>query len=90
MHKSISILPILLFYPFKDLLVKEPRPSLIWTDQKTFTVQRVFNHQNDCVYAVNFEDIPEGERTMFVQQHPAASVMVWVNVTDCGKNTIDG
>ena len=69
-----------------EYLSASPRPSVIWTDEKIFTVQRIFNHQNDRLYAVNYDDIPEGERTMFFRQHPA-SVMVWGGVTDCGKKT---
>lgn len=69
-----------------EYLSKSPRPSVIWSDEKIFTVQRVFNHQNDRLCALDFEDIPENKRTMFFRQHPA-SVMVWGGVTDCGKKT---
>ena len=67
-------------------LAKLRRPSIIWSDEKIFTVQRIHNHQNYRLYAVNYEDIPQNERTMFFRQHPA-SVMVWGGVTDCGKKT---
>ena len=66
--------------------IRDPLASTLWTDEKIFTVQRVHNHQNDRLYAVDFESIPVNKRTMFFRHHPA-SVMVWGGVTDCGKKT---
>ena len=60
--------------------------SVIWTDEKLFTVQAVHNHQNDRILAKNIRNIPVNEKTMFRRQKPA-SVMVWAGVTSCGQKT---
>ena len=70
----------------KKLLSGAPRPTVIWTDEKIFTVQRVWNRQNDRIWAVNLEDIPIGDRTQFCRQHPA-HIMVWGGVTCDGRKT---
>ena len=33
------------------------QPSFLWTDEKLFTVQAVYNPQNNRIYAVNKSDI---------------------------------
>ena len=45
-----------------------------------------FNDQNDHLYAVDSDTIPENQKTICFCQHPA-SVMVWGGVMDCGKKT---
>ena len=62
------------------------RISVIWTDEKLFTVEAAFNRQNDRVMAVSIEDVPMDQRTVCRSQG-AASVMVWAGVTSCGKKT---
>ncbi len=59
------------------------QPSIIWTDEKIFTVQAI---HNDCVLAKDINSIPVQERTVFWRQKPA-SVMVWAGVTSCGRKT---
>ena len=70
----------------KKVLSAAPRPSVIWTDEKNFTVERAWNRQNDRIWAHDLEGIPISKRTVFVRQHPA-HVMVWGGVTDCGLKT---
>ena len=62
------------------------RISVIWTDEKLFTVEAAFNRQNDSVLAVSIEDVPIDQRTVCRSQG-AALVMVWAGVTSCGKKT---
>ena len=62
------------------------QPSVLWTDEKLFTVQAVHNSQNDRIYAVNKSDIPLTDRLMF-RRKKHASVMVWAGVTSTGKKT---
>ena len=62
------------------------RISVIWTDEKMFSVEADFNRQNDRVLAVTIDDVPINERSVFRSQG-AASVMVWAGVTSCGKKT---
>ena len=38
------------------------QPPVLWTDEKSFTVQAICNRQDDLIYAVNKEDIPFIER----------------------------
>ena len=70
----------------RKFLKQRPCPEMIWTDEKIFTIERSHNHQNDRLWAVDLEDIPENERSIFVRHHPA-QVMVWGGVTDSGKKT---
>ncbi len=65
----------------RDQLVRAPRPTVIWMDEKIFMVQRAWNRQNDRLYTYNLEDIPVNARTIFVRQHPA-HVMVWAGNCD--------
>ena len=60
--------------------------SVIWTDEKLFTVEADHNRQNDRVLAVTIEDVPINERTV-ARSQGKASVMVWAGVTSCGKKT---
>lgn len=70
----------------KSFLKASPRPDVIWTDEKIFTVEQTHNRQNDRLYCANIEDIPLSLRTCFIRQHPA-SVMVWGGVCDNGLKT---
>lgn len=63
-----------------------PQPSIIWTDEKIFTVEAVHNSHNDRILARDINSIPIEERTVFRRQKPA-SVMVWAGVTSCGRKT---
>ena len=60
--------------------------SIIWTDEKLFTVQAVHNPHNDRIFGQNLENIPINERSMLRRQK-LAFVMVWVCVTSRGKKT---
>ena len=59
---------------------------IIWTDEKVFTVEMAFNHQNDMVLDIRVEDIPIEARTSSRRQNPT-SVMIWAGVTSDGKKT---
>ena len=59
-------------------------PSVVWSDEKVFAVEEKFNQQNDRIYCVTVEDIPDDLRYAERQQSPA-SIMVWACVTSCGK-----
>lgn len=50
--------------------------SIVFSDEKIFTVEEKLNKQNDRIYAVAFEDIPEEIRTVSRFQS-RSSFMVW-------------
>ena len=62
------------------------QPTVLWTDEKLFTVQAVHNAQNDRVWRQSINKIPEKHRISFKRQKPS-SVMVWVGVTSSGHKT---
>ena len=43
---------------------KKSRRKVVFSDEKIFRVEEKMNEQNDCVYGVAFEDIPENLRTV--------------------------
>ena len=59
---------------------------MLWTDEKLFTVQAIYNNQSDRIYAQRKEDTPVNERIAYQLQKPA-SVMVWAGVTSTGEKT---
>ena len=59
---------------------------MLWSDEKLFTVQVMYNHQNDQIYAVNREDIPLNERMSYERQKPL-SVLFLAGVTSAGEIT---
>ena len=61
-------------------------PSIIWTDEKIFTVQMAYNSQNDRILSRNINEVPINKKSVFCRQKPA-SVMVWAGVTSCGRKT---
>jgi len=58
--------------------------SIIWTDEKIFTIESVHNHHNDRILARDINSIPVNQRTIFKWQK-SASVMVWAGVRSCSK-----
>jgi inhibitor of nuclear factor kappa-B kinase subunit alpha len=58
--------------------------SIIFSDEKIFTVEEKLNKQNDRIYAASIEDIPEEMRTVPRFQSPS-SFMVWAAVSAQGK-----
>lgn len=58
--------------------------SILFTDEKIFTVEASFNKQNDRIYARSVADIPSTKRRVIRSHHPA-SVMVWAGVSWMGK-----
>ena len=58
-------------------------PSVVWSDEKVFAVEEKFNQQNDRIYCVTVQDIPDDLRYAERQQSPA-SIMVWA----CGLATM--
>lgn len=58
--------------------------SIVFSDEKIFTVEEKLNKQNDRIYAASVEDIPEEMRTVPHFQSPS-SFMVWAAVSAQGK-----
>jgi inhibitor of nuclear factor kappa-B kinase subunit alpha len=58
--------------------------SIVFSDEKIFTVEEKLNKQNDRIYAGAIEDIPVEIRTVQRFQSPS-SFMVWVAVSAQGK-----
>ncbi len=71
----------------KALLDRHGRESakrIVFSDEKLFTVEEKFNAQNDRIYAMAIEDLPENLRTVQRFQK-SSSVMVWAGVGYNGK-----
>ena len=58
--------------------------SIIFSDEKIFTVEEKFNKQNDRIYAASIEDIPEEMRTV-PRFQLLSSFMVWAGMSAQGK-----
>ena len=54
--------------------------EIVFSDEKVFTVEAQFNHQNDRVLAKHSSDIPKDILTISHHQKPE-SVMVWAAVS---------
>ena len=61
--------------------------NLIFSDDKLFTVEAVFNHRNDRVLSKSLQDIPPGLKKVRTQK--PASVMIWAAVSLDGKIPFD-
>ncbi|QQP54705.1 Putative dde superfamily endonuclease [Caligus rogercresseyi] len=59
---------------------------VFYTDEKLFTVQAVYNSQNDRILAKSSADIPVKVRGVFRRQKPK-SVMVWAGVMSDGTKS---
>ena len=74
-----------------NLLLQElnngTHPSMLWTDEKLFTIQAVHIHQNDGIYAKSKDRFPVNMRLTLQRQKPV-SVMVWGGVTATGLKTL--
>ena len=62
------------------------RCPIIWTDEKTFTVQRAHNRQNNRILAKSIKDIPPNIRVVGKRQKPESCIM-WAGVTCDGQKT---
>lgn len=58
--------------------------SIVFSDEKIFTVEEKLNKQNDRIYAASIEDIPEEIRTVQRFQSPG-NFMVWAAISTQGK-----
>lgn len=58
--------------------------SIIFSDEKLFITEEKFNAQNDRIYSLAIEDIPENLRTVSTFQNKN-SVMVWAAISYQGK-----
>ena len=58
--------------------------NLVFSDEKLFSVEETFNRQNNRIYALSVEDIPEEMRNVERFQH-ADKVMIWAAVSKKGK-----
>lgn len=61
--------------------------NILFTDEKIFTVEEVFNKQNDKVYATSSEEAKKTVPRVQRGHHPA-SVMVWWGVSHKGVTTL--
>ena len=61
--------------------------EIIFSDEKLFTVESIFNRQNDRVLAKSSADIPDSTRSVFRRQKPS-SVMVWAAISKTWKSPI--
>lgn len=61
--------------------------NIIFSDEKLFTVEAAFNHQNDRILSQSIEAIPIGAKKVRRTQKPA-SVMVWAAVSSEGKSPL--
>jgi transposase len=61
--------------------------GILFTDEKLFTVEEVFNHQNTRIWSPNVKSIPENLLRVNRSQKPA-SVMVWGGITSTGKTPL--
>ena len=68
-------------------LLDDMQPTILWTDEKLFTIQAIHNPQNDHIWMKNKESVPVELQSSFRRQKPA-SVMVWVGVTSNGLKTL--
>ncbi|QQP37809.1 Putative DD37D maT transposase [Caligus rogercresseyi] len=68
-------------------LSKDRSPSVLWTDEKIFTVQAINNSQNDRILTWKKEDISVELSPAFRRQKPP-SVVVWAGVTSDGKRAL--
>ena len=60
--------------------------KIIFSDEKLFTVEAIYNQQNDRVLAKSSADIPDSTRSVFRRQKP--SVMVWAAISKTWKSPI--
>jgi transposase len=58
--------------------------KIIFSDEKMWTLQESYNAQNDRIYSVSIQDIPQNVRTVQRYQNTSA-VMVWGAVSHNGK-----
>ena len=58
--------------------------KILFSDEKMFNVEAVFNRQNDRILVKSSVDIPVSMRKVFRHQKPP-SVMVWAAVSKIGK-----
>ena len=61
--------------------------NIVFSDEKLFSIQASFNHQNDRVLATDSRNVPDKHRRVFRTQKPA-SVMVWAAVSQAGKSPL--
>lgn len=61
--------------------------SVVFTDEKIFTVEQAFNRQNDRILAAGVAEASENVRNVRRTQKPA-SVMVWAGVSARGKTQL--
>ena len=61
--------------------------EIIFSDEKLFTVESIFNRQNDRVLAKSSADIPDSTRSVFRREKPS-SVMVWAAISKTWKSPI--
>lgn len=61
--------------------------SVVWSDEKLFTVEESVNKQNDRILAKSLSEASSSRRIVSRSQHPKR-VMVWAAVTSNGKSPL--
>lgn len=61
--------------------------SVLFTDEKVFTIDEKFNKQNSRIISRSLEDASDKGRHVFKSAHPS-SVMVWAGITADGKTPL--
>ncbi|QQP48832.1 Transposase, partial [Caligus rogercresseyi] len=56
----------------RNWLKSRTRISIIWTDEKVFTLQAAFNSQNDRILAKDIRQVPVKDKTVFKCQKPTS------------------
>ena len=72
---------------FLNRLLDDMQLTILWTDEKLFTIQAIHNLQNDRIWTKNKESVPVELQTSSRRQKPT-SVMVWAGVTSNGLKTM--
>ena len=62
-------------------------PNLIFSNEKSFTVEAAFNHRNDRVLSKSLQEIPSGLKKVRRTQK-LAPVMVWAAASSEGKSPL--
>ena len=70
-------------YWVRKSLRKKDRDQILFTDEKYFSLEGVFNHQNECVYAVSREEADEQEGVRGQAKYPR-KIMVWLGASKHG------
>lgn len=69
----------------KALLKRHDMRNVMFTDEKKWTVEEHFNHQNDRIYASTLQEAHDDPQYHVARGQAPAYVMVWAAITTSGK-----